>query len=73
MKKTLISFVTAISIAFSADMGEDIFNNNTLGDGNYINDNVALTPKQKALMEAVKRKEQKAKTLFFRREIFDGI
>lgn len=61
MKKTLISFVTAISIAFSADMGEDIFNNNALGDGNYINDNVALTPKQKALMEAVKRKEQKAR------------
>ena len=58
MKKTILSLsVIAISLAFSNDinMGESIFNDKSLKDGDYINDSVALTPKQKALIDIAKR------------------
>ena len=63
MKKTILSLsVVAISFAFSNDinMGESIFNDKSLKDGDYINDSVVLTPKQKALMDIAKRKQKEA-------------
>ena len=63
MKKTILSLsVVAISFAFSNDinMGESIFNDKSLKDGDYINDSVALTPKQKALIDIAKRKQKEA-------------
>lgn len=69
MKKILLSYIVAINILFSADtqnnqeilnMGEDIFNENILGDGQYVNENVALTPKQKARIDIAKRKQRQA-------------
>ena len=63
MKKTILSLsVIAISLAFSNDinMGESIFNDKSLKDGDYINDSVALTPKQKALIDIAKRKQKEA-------------
>ena len=63
MKKTILSLsVVAISLAFSNDinMGESIFNDKSLKDGDYINDSVALTPKQKALIDIAKRKQKEA-------------
>lgn len=63
MKKTILSLsIIAISFAFSNDinMGESIFNDKSLKDGDYINDSVVLTPKQKALMDIAKRKQKEA-------------
>ena len=63
MKKTILSLsVIAISLAFSNDinMGESIFNDKSLKDGDYINDSVALTPKKKALIDIAKRKQKEA-------------
>lgn len=63
MKKTILSLsIIAISFAFSNDinMGESIFNDKSLKDGDYINDSVVLTPKQKALIDIAKRKQKEA-------------
>lgn len=67
MKKTILSLsLIAISMAFSAEaennlnMGEDIFNENIIDGNNFVNDNLALTPKQKARIDIAKRKQREA-------------
>ena len=70
MKKTILSLsIIAINFAFSNDinMGESIFNDKSLKDGDYINDSVVLTPKQKALMDIAKR-SRRANSYLRRRE-----